>query len=53
MWLGERQRIAPVEVLGHLALDRGKTVGRHTLERQAVMLRRHCAGDTINRAIAG
>jgi DNA replication protein DnaC len=30
-----------VEALGHLAIDRGKTVAWHTLESLAVMLRRH------------
>jgi DNA replication protein DnaC len=41
-----------VEALGHLAIDRGKTVARHTLESLAVMLRRHRADDTTGRAIA-
>jgi DNA replication protein DnaC len=41
-----------VEALGHLAIDRGKTVAWHTLESLAMMLRRHRADDTTGRAIA-
>jgi DNA replication protein DnaC len=41
-----------VEALGHLAIDRGKTVAWHTLESLAVMLRRDRADDTTGRAIA-
>jgi DNA replication protein DnaC len=41
-----------VEALGHLAIDKGKTVAWHTLESLAVMLRRHRADDTVSRAIA-
>ena len=37
-----------VEALGHLAIDRGKTVAWHTLESLAVMLRRHRADDSVN-----
>ena len=40
-----------VEALGHLAIDRGKTVAWHTLERLAVMLRRHRADDSVDKAI--
>jgi DNA replication protein DnaC len=39
------------ESLGHLAIDRGKTVARHTLESLATLLWRHRADDTVNRAI--
>ena len=40
-----------VEALGHLAIDRGKTVAWHTLESLAVMLRRHRADDSVAKAI--
>src|SRR5436305_4023615 len=40
-----------VEALGHLAIDKGKTVAWHTLETLAQMLRRHRADDSINKAI--
>src|SRR5436309_14649794 len=40
-----------VEALGHLAIDQGKTVVWHTLESLAVMLRRHRADNSVNRAI--
>jgi DNA replication protein DnaC len=39
------------EALGHLAIDKGKTVAWHTLESLAVMLRRHRADDTVSKAI--
>jgi DNA replication protein DnaC len=39
------------EALGHLAIDRGHTVAWHTLETLAVLLRRHRADDTVNKAI--
>jgi DNA replication protein DnaC len=39
------------EALGHLAIDQGKTVAWHTLESLAVLLRRHRADDTVNKAI--
>jgi DNA replication protein DnaC len=39
------------EALGHLAIDRGKTVAWHTLESLAVMLRRHRADDSVAKAI--
>jgi DNA replication protein DnaC len=41
-----------LEALGHLAIDRGKTVAFHTLETLAALLRRHRADDTVTRAIA-
>jgi DNA replication protein DnaC len=41
-----------IEALGHLAIDRGKTVAWHTLETLAMLLRRHRADDSINKAIA-
>src|SRR4051794_29470390 len=40
-----------VEALGHLAIDRGKTVAWHTLESLATLLRRHRADDSVNGAI--
>jgi DNA replication protein DnaC len=40
------------EALGHLAIDRGKTVAWHTLESLAALLRRHRADDSVNKAIA-
>jgi DNA replication protein DnaC len=40
-----------VEALGHLAIDRGKTVAWHTLESLAVTLRRHRADDSVSKAI--
>ncbi|MCA1699890.1 MAG: ATP-binding protein [Actinobacteria bacterium] len=40
-----------VEALGHLAIDRGKTVAWHTLESLAQLLRRHRADDTVAKAI--
>jgi DNA replication protein DnaC len=41
-----------LEALGHLAIDRGKTVAWHTLETLAQLLRRHRADDTVAKAIA-
>jgi DNA replication protein DnaC len=41
-----------IEALGHLAIDRGKTVAWHTPETLAQLLRRHRADDTINKAIS-
>ena len=35
-----------------IAIDRGKTVAWHTLETLAVLVRRHRADDSINKAIA-
>ena len=40
-----------VEALGHLAIDKDKTVAWHTLETLAQLLRRHRADDSINKAI--
>ncbi len=39
------------EALGHLAIDRGKTVAWHTLESLAALLRRHRADDSVAKAI--
>jgi DNA replication protein DnaC len=41
-----------LEALGHLAIDRGKTVAFHTLETLAGLLRRHRADDSVTRAIS-
>src|SRR6202012_2455107 len=41
-----------IEALGHLAIDKGKTVTWHTLETLAVLVRRHRADDSINKAIS-
>lgn len=41
-----------VEALGHLAIDKGKTVAWHTLETLAALFRRHRADDSVNKAIA-
>jgi len=41
-----------VEALGHLAIDRGKTVAWHTLETLAQLFRRHRADDSVNKAIS-
>ena len=38
------------KALGHLAIDKGKTVAWHTLESLAVMMRRHHADDSIAKA---
>jgi hypothetical protein len=40
-----------IEALGHLAIDKGKTVAWHTLETPAQLLRRHRADDSVNKAI--
>jgi DNA replication protein DnaC len=40
-----------VEALGHLAIDRGKTVAFETLQSLEVLVRRHRADDTVNKAI--
>ena len=40
-----------IEALGHLAIDKGRTVSWHTLESLAVLFRRHRADDSINKAI--
>jgi DNA replication protein DnaC len=41
-----------VEALGHLAIDRGKTVAWHTLESLAALMRRHRADDSVAKAIS-
>ena len=41
-----------VEALGHLAIDKGKTVTWHTLETLAVLFRRHRADDSVSKAIS-
>jgi DNA replication protein DnaC len=41
-----------IEALGHLAIDKGKTVTRHTLETLAQLFRRHRADDSVNKAIS-
>jgi DNA replication protein DnaC len=41
-----------VEAIGHLAIDRGKTVAWHTLETLAQLVQRHRADDTVHKAIA-
>jgi DNA replication protein DnaC len=40
-----------IEALGHLAIDRGRTVAWHTLETLAQLFRRHRADDSIHKAI--
>ena len=40
-----------IEALGHLAIDKGRTVSWHTLDSLA-LFRRHRADDSINKAIA-
>lgn len=40
-----------IEALGHLAIDKGRTVAWHTLETLAQLFRRHRADDSINKAI--
>ncbi|MGH2950540.1 MAG: IS21-like element helper ATPase IstB [Solirubrobacterales bacterium] len=39
------------EALGHLAIDRGKTVAWHTLESLEGLVRRHRADDSVTKAI--
>jgi DNA replication protein DnaC len=41
-----------VEALGHLAIDKGKTVAWHTLETLAQLVHRHRADDSVTRAIS-
>lgn len=41
-----------IEALGHLAIDRGKSVAFHTLESLAALLARHRADESVSRAIA-
>jgi DNA replication protein DnaC len=40
-----------IEALGHLAIDKGKTVTWHTLETLAALFRRHRADDSVSKAI--
>ena len=40
-----------IEALGHLAIDKGRTVAWHTPETLAQLLRRHRADDTVSKAI--
>jgi DNA replication protein DnaC len=40
-----------IEALGHLAIDRGKTVAWHTPETLAQLVHRHRADDSVNRAV--
>jgi DNA replication protein DnaC len=40
-----------IEALGHLAIDKGRTVSWHTLDSLAALIRRHRADDSINKAI--
>jgi DNA replication protein DnaC len=41
-----------IEALGHLAIDKGRTVSWHTLESLAALFRRHRADDSSNKAIS-
>ena len=41
-----------IEALGHLAIDKGRTVAWHTPETLAALIHRHRADDSVNRAIA-
>jgi DNA replication protein DnaC len=41
-----------IKALGHLAIDKGRTVAWHTLETLAQLFRRHRADDSINKAIS-
>jgi DNA replication protein DnaC len=41
-----------IEALGHLAIDKGKTVTWHTLETLAALFRRHRADDSVSKAIS-
>ncbi len=41
-----------IEALGHLAIDKGRTVAWHTPETLAQLLRRHRVDDSINKAIS-
>jgi DNA replication protein DnaC len=40
-----------IEALGHLAIDKGRTVSWHTLETLAALFRRHRADDSVSKAI--
>ncbi|MGA8720439.1 MAG: ATP-binding protein [Solirubrobacteraceae bacterium] len=39
-----------IEALGHLAIDKGRTVSWHTLDSLAALFRRHRADDSINKS---
>ena len=41
-----------IEALGHLAIDKGRTVAWHTPETLAQLLRRHRVDDSVNKAIS-
>ena len=41
-----------IEALGHLAIDRGKTVSWHTPETLAQLVHRHRADDSVNKAVS-
>jgi len=41
-----------IEALGHLAIDRGKTVAFHTLETLAALIGRHRADQSVTKAIS-
>jgi DNA replication protein DnaC len=41
-----------IEALGHLAIDKGKTVAWHTPETLAGLIRRHRVDDSVNKAIS-
>jgi DNA replication protein DnaC len=41
-----------IEALGHLAIDKGKTVTWYTLETLAALFRRHRADDSVSKAIS-
>jgi DNA replication protein DnaC len=41
-----------IEALGHLAIDKGRTVTWHTLETLAALFRRHRADDSVSKAIS-
>ena len=40
-----------IEAIGHLAIDKGRTVAWHTPETLAQLLRRHRVDDSVNKAI--
>ncbi len=41
-----------IEALGHLAIDKGRTVTWHTLETLTALFRRHRADDSVSKAIS-
>ena len=41
-----------IEALGHQAIDKGRTVAWHTLDSLSVLVRRHRADDSINKAMS-